>query len=53
MKQEILKILNLELMKADDGLEIAIRNQDYTSKMIWLRYSELINKLKRKVQDET
>jgi len=52
MKQELLKILNDELFKARNRLELARTNQNTSFIISWNHYKDLINKLIKRVQDE-
>lgn len=51
MKQEILKILNLELQRADKKINEAKEHLNYSSALAWKEYKSLIKTLVKRVQD--
>lgn len=52
MKTELIKILNEELLTANKGIEKATYNVDLTSKLGWIKYKNLIEKLIKRIQDQ-
>jgi hypothetical protein len=52
MKEQLIRLLNKELLNAQDELQRAAVNLDLVSRLAWMKYEKLVKNLIKTIQDK-